>query len=128
MFYIQLLYAICIAGSVGSRQHWLWDIARKRNEFLLFSNCSENPSIAHNLGTTGPIQVRFSAKCTSSSEHFNQIENWKCHIHVQVLIDPARWHHIITHFGPEPTCDSFRLIKSHSLKTAWLLHFDHSVE
>ncbi len=41
---------------------------------------SENPLIAHNVGTTGPIQVRFSAKCTSPNEHFNQIENWKCHM------------------------------------------------
>ena len=33
------LHKMCcdLAGSVGSRQHWLWDIARKRNEFLLFS-------------------------------------------------------------------------------------------
>ncbi len=37
--------------------------------------CSENPSIAHNLGTTGPIQVGFSAKCTSTNKDFNQIEN-----------------------------------------------------
>ena len=25
------------AGSVGSREHWLWDTARKRNAVLLFS-------------------------------------------------------------------------------------------
>ncbi len=31
-------YMCCyLAGSVGSRQHWLWDTARKRNAFLLFS-------------------------------------------------------------------------------------------
>ncbi len=24
-----------LAGSVGSQRHWLWDITRKRNEFLL---------------------------------------------------------------------------------------------
>ncbi len=44
--------------------------------FLLFwesFNC-------YNFGTTGPIQVGFSAKCTSPNEHFNQIENWKCHM------------------------------------------------
>ncbi len=33
-----------------------------------------------NFGTTGPIQVGFSAKCTSHNEDFNQIENWKCHV------------------------------------------------
>ena len=26
-----------LVGWVGSREHWLWDIPRKRNEFLLFS-------------------------------------------------------------------------------------------
>ena len=30
----------------------------------------------YNFGTTGPIQMGFSAKCTSP----NQIENWKCHL------------------------------------------------
>ncbi len=30
---------------------------------------------SHNFGTTGPIQVGFSAKCTSPNEHFNQTEN-----------------------------------------------------
>ena len=37
--------------------------------------CSENPSIANNFGTTGPIQVGVSAKCTSLYEHFDEIEN-----------------------------------------------------
>ncbi len=37
--------------------------------------CFENLSIAHNFGTTGPIQVGFSAKCTSPNARFNQIEN-----------------------------------------------------
>ncbi len=44
--------------------------------FLLFwesFNC-------FNFGTTGPIQVRFSAKCIPPNEDFNQIENWKCHM------------------------------------------------
>ncbi len=39
----------------------------------------ENPSIAHSIGTTGPLQVGFSA-CTSPNEHINQIENWKGHM------------------------------------------------
>ena len=46
--------------------------------------CSENPSIAHNFGITGPIQVRVSAKCTSLNEHFNEIETEKC-----LICDPA---------------------------------------
>ncbi len=50
------------AESVWSREHWLRDIARKRYEFVFY--CSLNPSIGHNFGITGPIQVGFSAKCT----------------------------------------------------------------
>ena len=30
--------------------------------------CFENPSIAHNFGTTGQTQVGFSVKCTSSNK------------------------------------------------------------
>ncbi len=59
-----------LAGSIGSREHWLWDIARKWM----------NPSIAQNFGTTSPIQMGVSEKCTYQNEHFNQIENWKCHL------------------------------------------------
>ncbi len=69
-----------LAESVKSQEHLLWDIARMRNEFLLFSIVLKSPSITHNFGTTGSIQVGFSAKCTSPNEYFNQIENWKCHM------------------------------------------------
>ena len=65
-----------LAESVGTREHWLWDVARKRNEFLLFSIVLR----ILQLGTTGPIQVGFSAKCSSPNEHFNQIENLKYHM------------------------------------------------
>ncbi len=72
-----------LAGS--SRQHWLWDIARKRNEFLLFSIVLRILQLL-NIGTIGLIQVGFSAKCTSPNEHFNRIENWKCQIYEFRLI------------------------------------------
>ncbi len=49
--------------------------SQKRKLITIVFYCSENPSNAHNLGTTGPIQMGFSAKCTSPGEHFNQIEN-----------------------------------------------------
>ena len=44
--------------------------------------CFENLwiSITYNFGTFGPIQVGFSTKCTAPNEHFNQTENWKCHM------------------------------------------------
>ena len=54
-------------------------IQKKKHISIVFY-CSESLSIAHNLGTTGPIQVWFSAKCTFPNEHFNQIENRKCHM------------------------------------------------
>ncbi len=50
-------------------------------------------SIAHNLGTTWPIQAAFSAKCTSPNAHFNQIENRKCEgqmSYVQLPTDSPR--------------------------------------
>ena len=65
------LQYICVAGSVGSQQYWLWDIARRRNEFLLFSFVLRIPQLLIILETTGPIQVGFSEKCTSPNEHFN---------------------------------------------------------
>ena len=50
--------------------------SQKKKRISIVFYCSENPSIAHNLGTTGPIEVGFSAKCTSPNECFSQIENW----------------------------------------------------
>ena len=64
-----------------------WQGILKRS-FVFY--CSENSSVAHNLGTTGQIQVGFSAKCTSPNEHFIQIENWKCHIFELWLISLDR--------------------------------------
>ena len=57
--------------------------------------CFEYPSIAHNFGTTGPIQVGFSTKCTSPYEQFNQIEIWKCDMFDVRMISPDR----ITYVG-----------------------------
>ena len=59
-----------LVESVGSI-----DYSQKKKLISFVFYCFENPSIAHNFGTTGPIQVGFSAKCTSPNKHFNQIEN-----------------------------------------------------
>ena len=48
--------------------------------------------IAQNLGTTGPIQVGFAAKCTSQNQHFNQIGKLKM-LHVRLQTDSPRSHH-----------------------------------
>ena len=69
-----------LAGSVRSREHWLWDTARKRNAPLLFSIVFWESFNCYNFGTTSPIQVTFSAKCTPPDEDFTHIENWKCHM------------------------------------------------
>ncbi len=52
-----------------------YESSQKKKLISIVFYCSENPSIAHNLGTTGPIQVGFSAKCISPNGHFNQKEN-----------------------------------------------------
>ena len=44
--------------------------------FLLFWESFK----CYSFGTTGPIQVGFSAKCTSPNMDFNHIENLKCNI------------------------------------------------
>ncbi len=70
------VYMCCdLAGSARSREHWLWNTTRKGMHFFY---CFENPSIAYNFGTTGPIQVGFSGNCNSPNEDFNQ--NWKYHM------------------------------------------------
>ncbi len=65
--------------SVRIGTHWLWDIARKRNKFLLFSLVLilQLPITSEPLVS---IQVGFSAKCTSPNEDFNIIEYWKSHM------------------------------------------------
>ncbi len=62
-----------LAESVGSQDHWLWDTARKIEYFCCFLLFWESLT-CYNFGTTGLIQVRFSAQCTSSNEHFNWIK------------------------------------------------------
>ncbi len=52
--------------------------SQKKELFSFVFCCFGNPSIAYNFGTTGLIQVGFSAKCTSPNKHFNKIEN--CHM------------------------------------------------
>ncbi len=64
------------AGSVGSREHSLCIQPGKGMHFC-FLLCWESFN-CYNFGTTGPIQVSFSERCTSPNEDFNQIENWKC--------------------------------------------------
>ncbi len=41
-----------------SREHWLWDNQKKKERNFFW----QNPSIAHNFGTTGPIQVGVFSK------------------------------------------------------------------
>ncbi len=53
-------------------------ISRKRNEFSFFSIVLTILQLLITLESL--IQVGFSAKFTSSNEHFDQIEYWKCHM------------------------------------------------
>ena len=66
--------------------------SQKKEWISVVFYCFANPSIAHNLGTTGPIQEDLTAKWTAPSDHFNEIQNWKCHMFNfrLILID----HHI----------------------------------
>ncbi len=74
---VEYLKMCCdLVESVRSWQHWLWDMARKRNDFLLLFWESFNCSLLWNHWNTGGVfRLMYS-----SHEHFNQIENWKCHM------------------------------------------------
>ena len=70
------------ASGISRKSEALIVRCSQRKEWISFY-CFENPSIAHNFGTTGWIQVGFSMclkRCTSPNEHFNQIQSWKCHM------------------------------------------------
>ena len=69
--------------------------SQKKEQISFVFYRSENPSIAHNFGITGPIQVGVSAKCTSPNKHFNQIENWKCHMFDFRLISLITSHYFV---------------------------------
>ena len=66
--------------------------------------CSENPAIACNLGTTGPIQVEGVSKMYLSKWALQSDKNWKCHIFDFRLIpldritytDILRNHHLLS--------------------------------
>ncbi len=47
--------------------------SQKKKWISIVIYCSENPSIAHNLGTTEPIQVVFKQKCISLNEDLIQL-------------------------------------------------------
>ncbi len=60
--------------------------------FFCFLLSSES-FIAHNLGTAGPIQVGFSAKCTCTNENFNQIKKEMKVPHVRLPTGSPRSHY-----------------------------------
>ena len=88
-----------LVESVTSREHWLWEITRKRNEFLLFSIViilRILQLLKFGLEPLVRFKWGFSAKCASPNGHFHQIENWKCHMFdiVRLHTDFPRSHHI----------------------------------
>ena len=67
-----------LVGSVRSWQHWLWDTARKRNAFLLFSIVLRTLQL---LITLEPLDwFKWDFQQNVPNEDFNQIENWNCHM------------------------------------------------
>ncbi len=77
---LDLVYYVLLSSRISRKSGALIVRYSQKKECVSFVfYCFENPSIA-NFGTTGLIQVGFSAKCTSPNENFNQVENWKCHM------------------------------------------------
>ena len=73
-----------LVESVRSREHCEIQ-PEKRMHFFCFQLFWEYFT-CYNFGTTGPIQVGFSAKRTSPNKDFKQIENWKM-AHVRLPTD-----------------------------------------
>ena len=71
-----------LVESVRSQEHWLWDIARKRNDFLLFSIILRILQLFITLESL--VQFRWGFQQNVPNEHSNQIENWKCHVWLQI--------------------------------------------
>ncbi len=73
----QAFHNMCydLTESVGSREHWLWDITRKRNEFLLFSIVLK---ILQLLVTLEPL-IWFRWDFHLSMNTSIKYKNWKCH-------------------------------------------------
>ncbi len=69
-----MIYVLQSKGISRKSAAWIVRYSQKK-KLISIVFCSKNPSIAHNLGTTGPIQVGISAKCTSPNEDFNQLDN-----------------------------------------------------
>ena len=93
-----LKYMCCdLAKSVRGQEHWLWDITRKEKKqmdffcFLLFWESFKS----YNFGTTGPIQVGFSANCMCLFKWAIQLNRKlkMSHVWLQTL-DFPRLHHI----------------------------------
>ena len=71
---------ICVAIYRNQSRTLIVIYSQKKDWISFVFYCFENPSTARNFETTEPILVGFSGKCTSPNGHFNQIENWKCHM------------------------------------------------
>ena len=62
LLFIYVLWSSGISSKTGAL---IVRYSQKKKQISFVFCCFENHSIAHNFGTTGLIQVGFSAKCTS---------------------------------------------------------------
>ena len=107
-----------ISWKSGSIDCDLWDIARKRNKFLLFSVVLR---ILQLLIMLEPLvhQVGFSSKMYLSKWALQAIENWKCHMfefrlisldriashtHVYIALILILWMYLACYVGKKKNC------------------------
>ncbi len=77
-----------LAGSVGSRQHWLWDIATKRNEFLLFNFFSIVLRTVQLLITLEPLdRFKWGFQQIAPLQVSTSIEKWLSTIKCVIMSD-----------------------------------------
>ncbi len=107
--------------------------SQKKKWISIVFYCSKNPSIAHNVGTTGPFQVGLSAKCTSPNEYFKQKLKMS-HVQVPTEFPKSQLHHrgylcFISGTNNKGVCNMictilvfihFRLFKIEWIRLVWI--------
>ncbi len=77
---VNLIYVLRSSGISQTSEALIARYIQKNECIFLFFIVFRLFQYCYNFGTTGPIQIGFSGKCTSPNVDFNQIENWKCHM------------------------------------------------
>ncbi len=90
-FYLFQLYVLLSSGISRKSAALIVRYSQKKKWISIVFYCSENPSIAHNFGTTGSIKWGFQQNVPLQMSTNRKLKM----SHVQVPTDFPRWHHYV---------------------------------